>query len=146
MKTTDPPIELEFLYPVSQERVWNALTHLDEMLQWYFENIPDFKAEVGFETHFLISNEGRNFTHIWKVTEVIPKEKIVCNWTFKEYPGSSDLILELVANGDKALVRLKVVVRENFADDIPEFKRKSCEGGWNYFMGQNLKAYLEKAS
>ena len=42
------------------------------MRQWYFENIPAFKAEVGFETQFEIHNQGRIFPHRWKVTKVVP--------------------------------------------------------------------------
>ncbi len=44
------------------------------MRKWYFENIPAFKPEVGFETQFNVQSEERNFLHKWKVTEVQPSE------------------------------------------------------------------------
>jgi hypothetical protein len=36
-------------------------------------------------------------------------------------------------------------VRETFPDDIPEFRRDSCIGGWEYLIQKSLKEYLEKA-
>jgi len=146
MKTTDPPIELEFRYGASMEQVWSALTVHSEMIQWYFEKIPSFEARVGFTTEFPVSSEERTFTHHWKVTELIPKEKIIYNWSYKEYTGNSDLILELVEGTNETIVHLKVVIRESFIDGIPEFKRENCIGGWNYFLGGNLAAYLAKTT
>jgi hypothetical protein len=39
---------------------------------------------------------------------------------------------------------LTVEVLEDFPDDIPEFRRESCIGGWNYFINHRLKEYLDK--
>ena len=36
------------------------------------------------------------------------------------------------------------VIVESFPQDIPEFSRMSCLGGWTYFINQSLKEYLEK--
>ena len=77
MKGAYFPIIIRKFYPVLKEKVWNALTNLEEMNQWFFPNISGFKASVGFETKFLISNEGRNFTHIWKALEVIQNQKLI---------------------------------------------------------------------
>jgi len=65
MTREEGPIILEYPINVSLEQLWSALVELEEMLQWYFDNIPDFRAVVGFQTQFLITNEGRNFTHLW---------------------------------------------------------------------------------
>ena len=146
MKSTDPPIELEFRYASSITQVWNALTIHSEMIPWYFGNIPNFQAVVGFTTEFAVSSEERTFTHRWKVTEVISEKKITYNWSYDEYPGNSDLTLELAKVDSETILKLTLIVNETFPQDIPEFKRESCIGGWNYFLGGNLATYLEKTA
>ncbi|MHA1916673.1 MAG: SRPBCC family protein, partial [Promethearchaeota archaeon] len=80
MKKNEEPIIVEQFFNASIESVWNAITNVDQMRQWYFENIPSFKAEVEFETQFNVQSQERNFLHMWKVTEVVPMKKIVYNW------------------------------------------------------------------
>ena len=52
MKKGDEPIIVEEIYQAPLEKVWSALTEIEQMKQWYFDNIPAFKPEVGFETKF----------------------------------------------------------------------------------------------
>ena len=108
--------------------------------------IEDFKAEVGFKTEFSLENEGRKFSHLWEVTEVVLEQKIKYKWSYLEYSGDSYVVFEL--NQENEIVRLIVtsVVLENFPQDIPEFKRQSGIDGWNYLIKQNLKNYLEKGT
>lgn len=144
MKKDDDPVVVEQTYTTSIENVWNAITEIDLMRQWYFDNIPTFKPEVGFETQFNIENEGRNFLHLWRVTEVEPMKKLTYTWKFKEYPGDSYVVWELFGQDNSTTLRLTVVVEEDFPDDIPEFQRESCVGGWQYFINGRLKEFLEK--
>jgi len=144
MKATDKLVVVEQTFNTTPENVWQAITELDLMHQWYFENIPDFKAEVGFETQFNIHNEGRNFLHKWKVTEVVPLKKISYNWKFEGYNGDSFVTFELFKKGEQTTLRLTATITEDFDDNIPEFKRESCIAGWEYFIKQNLKEFLEK--
>lgn len=143
MKKAEPPIVVECSYPCSADKVWNALTELNEMKQWYFDNIPAFEAKVGFETSFLVKAPSRDFLHQWKVTEVIHEQKIAYNWTFDGIVGESASIFELIPSGNSTTLRLTSVVYTDFPEDIPEFERESGVGGWNYFLGERLKAYLE---
>jgi len=143
MKINDEPIVVEQTFNSSLSDVWNAITELDQMHKWYFDNIPAFKAEVGFETEFIIENEGRVFPHKWKITEVVPLKKIAYSWNFEGYSGSSISEFELFKEKDLVKLRLTVIVLEDFPENIPEFKRESCIGGWNYFINQRLKEYLE---
>lgn len=143
MKKTDHPIVVEQIYASSIEKVWNALTRLEEMKQWFFGNIESFEPEVGFETQFLIQVEERKFTHLWKITEVVPFQKITYNWKYEEYPGDSFVTFELFEMSDHVKLKLSVDVVEDFQSDIPEFSRESCIIGWNYFLGKNLKKYLD---
>jgi uncharacterized protein YndB with AHSA1/START domain len=144
MKTTEPPIVVTELYNTSVEKVWSAITTLGEMQQWFFPNIPAYKAEVGFSTEFIIEHEGRVFPHLWKVLEIIPLQKMVQEWKFGGYPGCSKVFYELKAIGKKTQLTLTDIIIESFPNDIPEFKRESGVEGWNYFIKDSLKKYLEK--
>ncbi|MAL61135.1 MAG: ATPase [Flavobacteriaceae bacterium] len=125
--------------------VWEAITAIDKMRQWYFENIPDFKPEVGFETSFLIENEGRKFTHEWKITEVEPLKKITYEWRFKEYPTILGVVTFLISEKEnKTLLKVTNQGIETWPNNVPEFTRESCQGGWEYFINQNLKNYINE--
>lgn len=113
------------------------------MKNWYFHNIPDFKPEVGFKTQFNVRSGERNFLHKWNVVEVVENEKIVYNWQYEEYDGSGDVSFELFEVNGFVRLEVKVVVLEDFPDNIPEFKRESCMGGWNYFIKESLNNYLK---
>lgn len=124
------------------KRVWNAITDLEQMRLWYFPNIPEFKAEIGFETQFLIQNEGRNFTHIWRVKEIIPQKLIGYSWTFEEYEGEGYSVFKLSEKDNRTILTLENEVLKAFPDDIPEFKRESGVAGWRYLINQNLVNFL----
>ena len=143
MKIDEAPIVVEQDFNRSATDVWDAITKIDQMRKWYFENIPDFKAEVGFCTQFLVESADRGFLHLWRVTEVDPPRKIVYNWKYSGIPGDSFVTFEV--SGDAKSSRLTVTTRiqESFPEDIPEFTRESCIGGWTYFVKDRLKVYLE---
>ena len=58
--------------------------------------------------------------------------------------GEGFVSFELFEKGEQSLLRLTNEGLETFPRDIPEFSRESCKAGWEYFIQQNLKAYLEK--
>ncbi|PHS09206.1 MAG: ATPase [Kordia sp.] len=129
-------------FKVSVEMLWKAVTEHRQMILWFFENIPEFEAHVGFKTQFLIENEGRKFTHLWEIMEVIPNQKIVYNWKYDEYEGEGLVFFELVENEkESSLILINKWIGE-FPQDIPEFSRESCLGGWEYFINGRLKEYL----
>ncbi len=133
-----PPIIIEQVFSVPINRLWEAITEVVQMRQWFFENIPSFKPEVGFETSFDVENEGRVFPHRWKITEVEPPNKISYNWSYDGYAGDSFATFELKGEGDGCLLRLTHAIVEPFPSDIPEFSRENCIGGWNYFVKERL--------
>ncbi|PCJ82489.1 MAG: ATPase [Bacteroidetes bacterium] len=138
------PIVLEQSFPVTKEILWNAITERDQMVQWFFENIETFEPKVGFKTKFVIENEGKIFPHIWTIIEVEQFKKIVYNWKYKGYAGDSNVIFELIEQGKHIKLKLTHKVLDSFPKNIPEFKRESCLEGWNYFIKQRLKNYLDK--
>ena len=63
---------------------------------------------------------------------------------YNEYPSHLVVKFELNEKAGSTLLRLSTEVIADFLDDIPEFKRESGVQGWNYFIGKQLKAYLDK--
>lgn len=139
------PIVVEQSFPVQPEVVWQAVTKPDLMRQWYFEQILDFRPEVGFETQFDIEVNGRLFRHQWKVTEVVAGESITYTWRYEGYPGlgSTEWKLSKTDEGTK-LVLISTGI-ESFSQDITEFTRESGQAGWRYFIQQRLPSFLNPA-
>ncbi|SEM32108.1 Uncharacterized conserved protein YndB, AHSA1/START domain [Aquimarina amphilecti] len=143
MKTSDEPIVIEECYAISQEKVWRSITDVREMRLWFFATINSFVPEIGFKTEFLVKVEDRNYTHCWEVLEVVPNEKITYTWSYAEYSGDAFVTFELSKKENQTRLKLSLTVIEDFPSDIPEFSRESCIAGWNYFLGERLKEYLE---
>ena len=64
------PIIVEQHFEKTMNVVWKAITEPDQMTKWFFENIPDFKPEVGFKTQFNVQSGERNFFHLWEIIDV----------------------------------------------------------------------------
>jgi uncharacterized protein YndB with AHSA1/START domain len=142
MNKNESPIVLSYVIQADAISIWSALTELKEMKQWYFEQLPDFKAEVGFEVTFDVASENTTFPHHWTVTEVMDNKKIVYNWNYIGFDGDAYMTFEIVDKGASSELHLKMDIVESFdSDTYPEFKADSCIGGWNYFMDR-LKNYL----
>lgn len=146
MKTSDEPIVIEQLINAPAETVWAAITEPDRMVRWFFDNIPDFKPEVGFATRFDIECKGRRFPHLWKITAVHPGKSITYDWRYEGYEGAAAVTFELVSADEATRVRLTNRVVEDFQEGIPEFTREAGVGGWSYFIQDRLKEYLEPGS
>lgn len=142
MKTSEPPVIVSQHFDQSVETVWKAITDVTHMQQWFFENIPHFQAEVGFQTRFNVKAPSRDFMHLWTITEVIPQQKIVYNWKYEGFSGDSFVSFQLEEQQNKTLLTVTTTVVEDFPDDIPEFTRESCQAGWNYFIKEQLQSYL----
>jgi uncharacterized protein YndB with AHSA1/START domain len=145
MNAEESPIIIEQIFDSPIKNVWNSITEITQMRQWYFSNIPKFKPKVGFETKFNVKSQDRNFLHKWKIINVIHEKLITYNWKYEGYSGDSNVTFELFNDNNKTKLRLTHQVVESFADNISEFKRESCEAGWKYFIQQSLKEFLQKS-
>ncbi|HIG43853.1 MAG: SRPBCC domain-containing protein [bacterium] len=143
MKRDESPIVVEQDFARSATDVWTAITDVGEMRRWYFDNIPDFEAEVGFRTQFMVESSDRSFLHLWEVTEVVPQSKIVHNWKYEEFEGDSNVTFEVSGDDQSANLTVTLEVMADFPDNIPEFTRESGIGGWTFFINDQLKAYLD---
>lgn len=137
------PVIVEQTFENTIETVWNAITQLELMKKWYFENIPDFTPVVGFETQFNVSSTTRDFLHQWKITEVLPQKKISYEWTYDGIIGKGLVSFELSKALDKTKLTLTSEGLNTFPDNIPEFTYESCLGGWNYFIKNRLLDFLK---
>jgi len=144
MKQPAEPVIVEQDFEASIGEVWNAITQLDRMRQWFFPNIPSFEANVGFRTAFDIQSGERNFRHLWRIMEVVPEKLIKYHWSYDEFPGEGMVTFEISSKDNLTRLRLTNEGLETFPDDIPEFSRESCESGWKFILGRNLKEFLEK--
>ena len=140
MKTN--PLVKEVVINVSPERVWNAITNRDEMKKWYFD-LAEFKAEVGFEFQFEGGPDDRKYTHLCKIEEIIPGEKLSYSWRYKNYPGESLVTFELFEEGEKTRLRLTHKGIESFGKENPDLAKENFVKGWNEILDKNLKEYLE---
>ncbi len=136
------PVSVEQLFHTEAETLWAALTEVSQMRQWYFDAIPDFKAQVGFKTQFNVQAGGRDFPHVWKVTEVIPLQKISYDWEITGYEIDSYVNFELAPKEGNICLTLNCHGIESYPDNIPEFTRESCHAGWTYFIKESLPNYI----
>lgn len=128
---------------MSPEQLWSAITNHSEMLKWYFDNLPDFQAEVGFVTKFPIEAPSQVFVHNWKVTEVVRETLIRYEWTFDDIPGRGSTTWQVSAEGEGSRLVLTDEIHEPYPKGIPEFERESAVGGWTYFLDERLGPYLK---
>jgi uncharacterized protein YndB with AHSA1/START domain len=134
-------IERTFEAPVAQ--VWDALTDVDRMRQWYFD-LKEFKPEVGFQFEFVVEHEGKSYHHLCRIMEVIPEKKIAYTWRYKGEPGDSLVTFELFAEGENTRVKLTHSGIETFPK-TPAYARKNFERGWTQLIGTELKHFVEQS-
>src|SRR5256712_3647918 len=130
---------IERTFNATVERVWKALTDVEEMRRWYFD-LKEFKPEAGFEFEFIVEHEGVTYHHLCKITEVIPQKKLAYTWRYKGEPGDSLVTFELFAEGDKTRLKLTHEGLETFPK-TPSFARENFMKGWTEIIGSSLKDF-----
>ena len=122
------PIELEQSFSVSPQIIWSCLTELHHLNQWFFQELNEFNAEPNFRTAFSIEFNGKIFTHCWEIREIVPQNRLVLGWQYKEYSGDSEVIFDLSTTPHGCLVQLKASILDPFPD-MEEFTKKKYESG-----------------
>ena len=133
-------VERTFKAPVAQ--VWNALTDVEQMRQWYFD-LKEFKPEVGFEFEFTVDHEGVTYHHLCRITDVVPEKRIAYTWRYKDEPGDSLVTFELFNEGKNTRLKLTHTGIDTFPK-TPAYARKNFETGWTAIIGSELKQFVEK--
>jgi uncharacterized protein YndB with AHSA1/START domain len=138
------PFVIERIYNAPANLVWEALTDKTKVKQWYF-NLPDFKAEVGYEFEFKGGpTEDRQYIHHCKITEVIPGKKLKYSWAYVGYSGTSYVSFELFPENGKTKLRLTHEGLETFPANNPDFAKTNFAEGWTHIVGISLKEFVEK--
>ena len=124
-------------------RVWKALTDKEELKKWqpFFK---DFELVVGNEIRFKLGRDPEHqYLHISKVIEVIEVKKLVYSWRYEGYTGNSNVIFELIPEGNKTKLLLTHKILDPFPTDNPDFASNNFEKGWNY-TADGVKNYVEE--
>lgn len=140
--SNEPVIVEQQFKNVSVAVVWKAITDQDQMREWYFQEMADFQANIGFETQFNVHCEGKDYMHIWKVTEVAQLQRIAYRWRYDGYAGDSIVTWELSEVDGGTKLKLTHAVLEPFVGD-PIFDRENGVAGWEYLIQESLKTFLQ---
>ena len=136
----DTPFVLEQTYQAPLDKVWHALTTTDQMRAWYFPQLHRFEPVVGFDFEF--ASDGSAYQKHWRVTQVEEGRRLAHSWEYNRYPGTSEVIFDLLEEGDKTKLVLTHTGLASFPAD-PHFARERFENGWQQILGSNLREYLE---
>lgn len=132
-------------FSVSRSLLWDYLTQLKHMQQWFFAELNFFDSVLGFQTSFAFDYEGKTFTHQWDIRELIPKEKLVLGWRYAEYPGDSIVCFELKDSIQGCHLLLSATVLKPFPK-IKEFSPESMKAGWSSLICERLLEYVVKTT
>jgi len=139
------PIIIERTFNAPADKVWKALTNINEIRQWYFK-LADFKAEKGFEFEFEGGPDDRKYLHKCRITEVVPGKKLQYSWRYEGYEGNSFVTFELIPDGEKTRLKLTHEGLETFPMNNADFDKKNFVQGWTQIVGTSLKDFVEKVS
>lgn len=138
------PFTIEQTYNTPIDFVWKAITQKELMKEWYFD-LAEFKPEPGFEFQFYGGQEdGIQYLHLCRITEVIPGKKITYSWRYDGYGGLSYVTFELFDEGDSTRLKLTHEGLETFPASNPDLAKENFAEGWTQLIGTELKAFLEK--
>jgi uncharacterized protein YndB with AHSA1/START domain len=114
------------------------------MPKWFFGSINDFEPKVVFSTTFNVSSGGKNYLHVWRVMEAVPNRRLTLEWRYGGIPGASFVTFELTPSGEGTHLKLTHRGLDAFPQDDPALTRESGVNGWNYFICQQLKTFLNE--
>ncbi len=136
-------LKTEILLKQDKSRVWEAISEPSVMKQWYFD-VPAFRPVIGTKFTFPGGPPNKEpYNHLCEVTEVEELQRLSYSWCYEGYPGYSEVVFELVEQGEGC--RLTLIHRglESFPIDNPDFKRENFEAGWAHIIGTALPEFLD---
>jgi uncharacterized protein YndB with AHSA1/START domain len=143
LRDMNDSLKLEAAYNVSLLNVWKALTEVEQLKKWYFPQIIHFEPKVG--EVFMFTDDGSPYQKEWKVTRLENNRLLAHSWSYKGYPGNSEVIFELFRQNETTVLRLTHTGLASFPVD-PHFDYQRFEQGWEMILGQNLRRCLEDHS
>lgn len=135
-------VVIEETFEASIENVWSALIDVEQMKKWYFD-LPEFKAEVGFEFKFVGQGvKGESYVHLCSVTEVILHKKLQYSWEYENQEGYSLVTFELSEQEGKTHLKLIHSGLDTFPQGHPDFKFENFKAGWTELITKYLTNHL----
>lgn len=128
-------IVIERTYDAPSERVWDALTNVNKLNQWFFK-LEDFKAELGFAFSFSGNDNGVKVVHECVITEIVPGRKLSYSFIYQGYPQKSNVTFALFPEGGKTRLVLTHSELEEFSKGSPQYAREKFMGGWTYLVNK----------
>jgi uncharacterized protein YndB with AHSA1/START domain len=123
---TAETVVIERTYNAPVEKVWTALTDVDQVREWYFDQVREWYFDL---------KDSK--------PEVIPQRKIAYTWRYEGHEGDSLVTIELFPDGDKTRLKLTHEGLETFPK-TPAFARENFEKGWTAIIGSELKEFVER--
>jgi len=136
----DQPLTIEQTIHAPIAQVWEAITTLEGIKQWFFD-LKEFKPQKGFEFSFIGQKDGVKYIHHCQIREVIVNKKISYSWRYEGHQGDSLVTIELWAQGDETKLVLTHAGLESFPP-TDDFARNNFLQGWTFITG-SLKKLLE---
>ena len=102
--------------------------------------------EDGLRGGFVVLHMGAWIQHAWKIIEAVPDKRIVYEWRYEGFPGDSVVTWEILETEQGTKLTFTHSGGETFPQDNPIFSRESCIAGWQYFLNQELPAFLKPAA
>lgn len=125
----------------SATRVWQALTEINQMKEWYFD-IQDFDLNEGSVFNFYETGGTNQFHHRCKMLKIVPEKLLSHTWTHPSHSkGESVVTWNIVENQEFTEVTLQHDGLENFNDAGPDFAPENYQFGWEGLL-MMLKNYL----
>lgn len=128
-------IVVERVYNAPAKSVWQAITEVDIINQWFFQ-LNDFKAEVGFAFEFSGNDNGTKVVHQCVVITVIPEKKLSYSLIYSGYPQQSLVTYELFEEGEQTRFVLTHSNLDELSKGSPLFARHKFFGGWTYLANK----------
>ncbi|NVO20774.1 MAG: SRPBCC domain-containing protein [Bacteroidetes bacterium] len=135
------PVIVERHYASPLIKVWQAITDIEKLRQWYFD-LEDFQARVGFEFQFYGGKDESNpYLHKCRIIEVITEAKLSYSWRYENFPGNSLVTFQLLEQDEGTLLRLTHTGIETFGSN-PDFAKEEFTLGWTMFLNDALGEFL----
>jgi uncharacterized protein YndB with AHSA1/START domain len=135
-------IILEKIYDARVEKVWQALTDIVQMQQWFFPMMRNFEPKIGFSTQFDVRLNDKVYPHLITVTESIPDKTIAYTWRYGGYPGNSVVRFALEPIGDQT----KLMFTQTFTESSKPISIPISQTGISGKAGRILSARCKNLS
>lgn len=137
-------IELSIKIRATSAEVWGALTDIDELENWWSEDVKLEPKVGGTFREAWEDDEGKAQLASGKVTAVKAKQEITFTWKEKDWPKDALTQCTFKITDEKS--QRVVTVQHTGWESLPEGKRaqliEDFSVGWKYHL-KELKAYLD---